>query len=55
MDKKVVKVPITMHLEINILENGWKIKNMVMESYNIKMGQFMMANGLMINQQIKDK
>jgi hypothetical protein len=22
MDKKVVKVPITMHLEINILENG---------------------------------
>lgn len=55
MDKSMAKAHITMHLEINILDNGLKIKRMVMESYNIKMELFMMVNGSMISHKIKDK
>lgn len=53
MDKKVEKELITIYQAINILGSGLKIKSMVMEFFNIKMEQFMMDNGLMINQRIK--
>lgn len=53
MDKKVERELITIYQAINILGSGLKIKSMVMEFFNIKMEQFMMDNGLMINQRIK--
>lgn len=55
MAKKVGKAHIIMPQEISILDNGWKIKNMAMEYFNIKMGQCTMVSGQMTNQQIKDK
>ena len=55
MDKNMEKEHIIIKIMIFILENGLKIKKMVMVSYNILIKQYMMVNGLMINHVIKDK
>lgn len=55
MEKSTEKEPITMLQAISTLENGVKIRRMETVFCNIKMGQFMMGNGLMINLKIKDK
>jgi hypothetical protein len=55
MDKNMEKEHITIKLEMFILENGQKIKKMVMEYFNMQAELFMMVNGLMTELQIKAK
>lgn len=49
------KEHIIMQMKTNILDNGLKIRKMVMESFIVEMELFMMVNGLMTNQLTKDK
>lgn len=46
---------ITMHLGINILDNGLKIRKMEMVYCNTRMEQYMTDNGQMISLPTKDK
>lgn len=53
--RNMEKEPITMLQVINISVSGARIRKMAKESYNTKMEQSMMDNGLMISLRIKVK
>lgn len=55
MVKRMERELITMHQEINILDNGSKTRKMEMEFYNIRTELYMTVNGLMISLRIRDR